>query len=112
MPVMSEGIRSGVNCMRLNDRCSTSLIGADEQRLGQAGHADEQAVAAAEHGHEQLLDDLVLADDDLADLLGHLVADAYELPGDAGVALGRGSIRFGHGWILAGGPVGRHSFPF
>ena len=39
------------------------------QRLGQPGHADEQAVAAGEEGGEELLDDLVLADDDLADLL-------------------------------------------
>ena len=26
VPVMSDGIRSGVNCTRLNDRCSTSEI--------------------------------------------------------------------------------------
>ena len=43
--------------------------GADHQRLGQPGHAFEDAVAAAEQGDQQLLDDLVLADDDAAELL-------------------------------------------
>ena len=38
----------------------------DEQRLGQPGHADEQAVAAGEQRDQHLIDDLVLADDDLA----------------------------------------------
>src|SRR5262245_35027753 len=41
---------------------------ADEQRFRQAGHADEQAMPLAEYGDEQLLDDLLLTDDDLADL--------------------------------------------
>ena len=40
----------------------------DEQRLGQPGHAGDQAVAAGEERDEHLLDDLVLADDDLAEL--------------------------------------------
>ena len=65
--------------MRLNDRCRILRDGADQQRLGQAGHADQQAVAAAEQGHQQLLDDLVLADDDLADLLGHLLVGGGEI---------------------------------
>ena len=45
---------------------------ADEQRLGQAGHAFEQRVAAGEDGDQHLLDHFVLADDDF----GQLVADA------------------------------------
>ena len=69
VPVMSDGIRSGVNWMRLksSDRHldSVRII----KRLGQAGHAFEDAVAPAEQGDEQLLDDLVLADDDAAELL-------------------------------------------
>mgnify|MGYP003693796461 CR=1 FL=1 len=40
----------------------------DQQRLGQAGHAGDQAVAAGEQRDEHLLDDLVLSDDDLAQL--------------------------------------------
>ena len=41
---------------------------ADEQRLGQPRHADEQAMPSAEQAHQHLLDDLLLADDHLADL--------------------------------------------
>src|SRR5262249_27223351 len=65
--------------------------GADQQGLGQARHPDEQAVTAAEQGHEQLFDHLLLADDDLADLLGHLgvgggeVADGLGFGGRCGV---------------------------
>ena len=40
----------------------------DQQRLGQPGHAGEQAVAAGEERDQDLIDDLVLADDDLAQL--------------------------------------------
>ena len=72
MPVMSDGIRSGVNWMRLKRHVEDLADGADHQRLGQAGHADEQAVAAREDGGEDLLDDLGLADDDAAQLLEHL----------------------------------------
>jgi hypothetical protein len=41
---------------------------ADEQRLGQPGHPDEQDVPAGEQACEELLDHVLLADDDLADL--------------------------------------------
>ena len=40
----------------------------DQQRLGQPRHAGDQAVAAGEQRDQDLLDDLVLADDDLAQL--------------------------------------------
>ena len=43
-----------------------------EQRLSQARHAHEQRVAAGKDAGEQLLDDLILADDDL----GQFLADA------------------------------------
>ena len=39
----------------------------DEQGLGEAGHAFEEDVAVGEEGDEQAFDDLVLADDGLAD---------------------------------------------
>ena len=69
VPVMSAGIRSGVNWMRLNDRFERAAERADHQRLGQARHAFQQAMAAAEQRDQQLLDHLVLADDDLGQLL-------------------------------------------
>jgi hypothetical protein len=64
---MSAGMRSGVNWIRerqiedLGERL-------DEQRLRQAGDAGDQAVASSEQRHQHLIDDLVLADDDLAQL--------------------------------------------
>jgi hypothetical protein len=45
----------------------------DQQRLGQAGHAGDQAMAAAEQRHQYFVDDLVLADDDLAKLSENFV---------------------------------------
>ena len=74
VPVMSDGIRSGVNWMRLKPTSRIWLIELTMQRLGQAGHADEQAVAAGEDGRQDLLDDLALADDDAAQLLEHLAS--------------------------------------
>ena len=41
---------------------------ADQQRLGQPGHADDQAVAADEQRQQHLVHHVVLADDQLAEL--------------------------------------------
>ena len=55
------------------------------KRLGQAGHAFEDAVAPAEQRDQQFLDDLVLADDDAAQLFLDIVegvaqaADGFEI---------------------------------
>ena len=68
MPVMSEGIRSGVNWMRRNSRSSVLRQRADHQRLAQPGHAQQQDVAAAEQADEHVVDDRLLADDHLGDL--------------------------------------------
>ena len=46
---------------------------ADQQGLGQPGHAFQQGVAAGEDGHQHLLDHLVLADDHLGQFLPDLV---------------------------------------
>ena len=67
---MSAGIRSGVNWMRLNLQRQRVGQRADHQRLGQARHAHQQAMPAGEHGDQQFLDHLLLADDDLAQLVG------------------------------------------
>ena len=63
VPVMSLGMRSGVNCTRLKRERQRLGHGVDHQRLGQAGHADEQGVAAGEDGGQDALDDLLLPDD-------------------------------------------------
>ena len=51
---------------------------AHEQRLRGARHAGDQAVAADEQRQQQVLDDLVLADDDLADLGANLLERRVE----------------------------------
>ena len=65
----------------------------DEQRLRQAGHAGDQAVAAGEERDQHLLDDLVLSDDDLAEL-GENALAAF---GDALGAVDRGPDQ----WVSA-----------
>ena len=64
--MMSAGIRSGVNWMRWKLQVQRLGERAHEQRLAQARHAFEQHVAAGDHGDDRMLDDLLLADDDLA----------------------------------------------
>ena len=63
---------------------------ADHQRLGQARHAYQQAVAAGEDGREDLLDDVVLADDDLLQLLLHQLPMLAELLQDVAETAGLG----------------------
>ena len=55
VPVMSDGIRSGVNWMRENFRSSDARQRVDQQRLGQPRHADDQAVAADEQRQQHLV---------------------------------------------------------
>ena len=55
----------------------------DEQRLRQAGHADDQAVAADEQRQQHLIDDVVLPDDELAELGDDLLLAAFILSASA-----------------------------
>ena len=68
VPVMSDGIRSGVNWMRRKLRPSASRQRAHQQRFRGARHARDQAMAADEERDQNLLDHFFLADDDLANL--------------------------------------------
>ena len=65
----------------------------DHQRLGQAGHAFQDAVAPAEQGDEQFLDDLVLADDDAAELLLDVVERVLNALDGLEVVLAKGGGR-------------------
>ncbi len=53
----------------------------DQQRLREAGHAGDQAVAAAKQRHQHLVDDVVLADDDLAEFGEDFLAAGSDLFG-------------------------------
>jgi len=67
--------------------------GGDEQGLGQAGDADEQAVAAGEQRRQQEVDDLLLADDALADLGLDGVARGGQFVGGSNVVAGWLALR-------------------
>ena len=81
VPMMSDGIRSGVNWMRLNFEVQHLAQRAHQQRLAQAGHAFEQGVAADEQARQDAVDDVGMADDDLADLAMHPAVGLAELVG-------------------------------
>ena len=66
---MSEGIRSGVNWMRVKPSSRRMGQGVHQQRLGQPGHAHQQAVAAGKERVERRLDGVLLADDHLGHFL-------------------------------------------
>ncbi|MHC2341521.1 hypothetical protein ACVMIL_002687 [Bradyrhizobium barranii subsp. barranii] len=77
---MSDGIKSGVNWMRLASRPSVTPSVSTSVGLGEAGHADQQRMAAGEDGDERVLDHPILAKDDgpdcvfrRADLARHLL---------------------------------------
>ena len=71
MPVMSLGIKSGVNWIRLKSRRQRLGERVHHQGFGEPGNALQDAVAAGENGDQKLIDDVVLAHD----LAGHLFAD-------------------------------------
>ena len=84
VPVMSEGIRSGVNWMRLKPAPMIRAMRFDHQSLRRSGHALDERVSFGEEADQDLVDDRVLADDDflrftadvrgdLADVLGHAI---------------------------------------
>ena len=69
VPVMSLGMRSGVNWIRFDCQRERLRQACHERGLCQAGHAHQQAVAAREQRHEQQLHRRLLPDDAPAQLL-------------------------------------------
>ena len=61
--MISEGIRSGVNWMRLKLRPSVSLAALTISVLPEAGDAFDQNMAAAKQRGQQFSHDLAMADD-------------------------------------------------
>ena len=75
VPVMSEGMRSGVNWIL--PKCERQEPGdaRDHQRLGQPRHALEDAVALAKQRDQDLLEHIVLTDDHPGEFPGHLAVN-------------------------------------
>ena len=93
VPVMSEGIRSGVNWMRLN--CSDIDLGQgiDDGGLGQARHPHEQPVPARQNADQQLFDDDVLADDDLGQFGAEVSVGLAQLVDGRDIIMGKSGRR-------------------
>jgi hypothetical protein len=70
-PVMSAGMRSGVNWIRAKSRLSASESERISSVLPMPGHALEQRVPAREQARQHALDDLWLPDHGAPDLLAH-----------------------------------------
>jgi hypothetical protein len=66
---MSDGIRSGVNWMRLEDSPRTRAQRRDQLGLGETRHTDEQRMTTREHRKQGLLDHAFLSEDHLGDRL-------------------------------------------
>ena len=82
VPVMSPGIRSGVNCTRLKERASASATVDTSSVLASPGHAHQQRMAAAEEGGEHAVDGVALSHDPFGHLgpeAGDGVGEAFEL---------------------------------
>ena len=78
VPVMSDGMRSGVNWMRLKTRPSVCAIVRTISVFAVPGKAGDQAVAADEQRDEDLVEHFFLPDDHLADLREDAVAHRME----------------------------------
>ena len=76
VPVMSLGIRSGVNWMRLNLRCSASASVETISVLARPGTPTSRPWPAGEERGQDAVHHLVLADDALGDLVAAAVRRA------------------------------------
>ncbi len=76
MPVMSDGIRSGVNWMRRNSRSSVRARVRAIRVLPSPGTPEQENMTATEQADQHVVDDRFLADDHLGDLF----ADAQFAP--------------------------------
>ena len=85
MPVMSEGIRSGVNWIRRNSRSSVRARVRAIKVLPNPGTPRKQDVAAAEQADQHVVDDRLLADDHLGDLFADALARLAQPSHDGGV---------------------------
>ena len=74
VPVISEGIRSGVNWMRLNTRPSVCAMVLTISVLAVPGQPGNQAMSADEQRGQDLIEDLILSDDHLPDLRENALA--------------------------------------
>ena len=86
---MSDGIRSGVNCTRKRVEPEHRPERLDQLGLGEARDADQQPMTAGQQGGERQIDDVLLAENDRADLgprRGDPLQRRVDAPGSTGSA--------------------------
>ena len=93
VPMMSAGIRSGVNWMRLKSSESASARVRTSNVLPSPGTPSSSGMAADEQAGQDAMDDLVMADDHLGDLGLDAVVGRPEF---LGPSFHRGVIGGGH----------------
>ena len=79
MPVMSLGIRSGVNWIRVNSSERDWAKECTINVFARPGTPSKDAVSSGEDGHQQLIDDFGLSDDLPGDLFTNLVVGCSQL---------------------------------
>jgi hypothetical protein len=106
VPVMSIGIRSGVNWMRLNfsDIVSASLLMS--KCLRQTRHAHQERMAASKQADAELLDHVTLAHDHFAQLSSQPIIGTSQFINGGHIVCGQGSSI---GLDSGGGCIFRHS---
>ena len=98
--------------MRLKVNSKVSSEAADQQGLGQPGHAHQQRVAAREQAHRQLLDHVVLTHDHLGQFALELIIESPELVDCANVFVAQvrvGGLRQGRHIGVSGFDYGRRA---
>ena len=85
VPVMSAGVRSGVNWMRLKLRLSVRLKVLIINVLARPGTPSKRQCPRLKRQIEQFFDDRRLADDDLAQLVHDLAAGGVEFLDGGGI---------------------------
>ena len=101
---MSAGHEVGRELDALGVHAEHSAQRVDQQRLGEAWDADQQQMAAREQGNEGLIDDILLAINDLADGFAggaKLATEPFDVgKGGTRVGVGRGRSVGGHQALL------------
>ena len=99
VPMMSAGIRSGVNWIRLKSSEQRVGQGPDQQGLAQPRDPFQQRMAADEQAGQDAVDDVVVADDHLGDLGLDAGIGVAEL---GGPGFHRGGVGGAHGRVDPG----------
>ena len=93
VPMISEGIRSGVNSMRRKSICRLCAMDLAISVLPSPGTPIIERVAATKEGGQELVQNIVLPDHDLRDRRSQVVSGLFEPLDCLNLLLGRFALR-------------------